>query len=267
MAGEAQDNVWPLPSFYFKVELGSLGEIAFKEVSGLDMEAQVIEYRHGNSPVFSNIKMPGLKKTSNVSLKKGVFKADNKLFDWFNKIKMNTIQREDVTISLLDEAGSPTMVWKLSNAWPTKVTGVSLKSDGNEAAIETLDLAHEGLTIENSFSYQVPTRRKHGNLVLKRSLMPLPHVLETYVVKVLENNGSAQIVPVNLTISLLDAGHFPLNNWSVLNAYPVKWDISALNSQKNELVIETLEMAYTNLIRMSIRDTEDTKKEQFKQWL
>ena len=70
-----------------------------------------------------------------------------------------------------------------------------------------------------------------------------------------------------LTISLLDAGHFPLNNWSVLNAYPVKWDISALNSQKNELVIETLEMAYTNLIRMSIRDTEDTKKEQFKQWL
>ena len=109
-------------------------------------------------------------------------------------------------------------------------------------------------------------RRKHGNLVLKRSLMPLPHVLETYVVKVLENNGSAQIVPVNLTISLLDAGHFPLNNWSVLNAYPVKWDISALNSQKNELVIETLEMAY-NLIRMSIRDTEDTKKEQFKQWL
>ena len=54
MAGEAQDNVWPLPSFYFKVELGSLGEIAFKEVSGLDMEAQVIEYRHGNSPVFSN---------------------------------------------------------------------------------------------------------------------------------------------------------------------------------------------------------------------
>lgn len=97
MAGEAQDNVWPLPSFYFKVELGSLGEIAFKEVSGLDMEAQVIEYRHGNSPVFSNIKMPGLKKTSNVSLKKGVFKADNKLFDWFNKIKMNTIQREDVT--------------------------------------------------------------------------------------------------------------------------------------------------------------------------
>ena len=135
---------------------------------------------------------------------------------------------------------------------------------GLQLEMETETIKEGG---ENSFSYQVPTRRKHGNLVLKRSLMPLPHVLETSVVKVLENNGSAQIVPVNLTISLLDAGHFPLNNWSVLNAYPVKWDISALNSQKNELVIETLEMAYTNLIRMSIRDTEDTKKEQFKQWL
>ena len=55
MAGEKQDSVWPLPVFYFKVEIGSLGEIAFKEVSGMDAEAQVIEYRHGNSPqVFHN---------------------------------------------------------------------------------------------------------------------------------------------------------------------------------------------------------------------
>ena len=150
MAGEKQDNVWPLPVFYFKVEIEDIGEMAFKEVSGMDMEAQVIEYRHGNSPVFSNIKMPGLKKTSNVSLKKGVFKSDNKFWDWFNEIKLNTIKRRSVTISLLDESGAPTMVWKLINAWPTKITGGSLKSDGNEAAIETLDLAHEGLTIGNN---------------------------------------------------------------------------------------------------------------------
>ena len=149
MAGEKQNNVWPLPAFYFKVKIGNWGEIAFKEVSGLDVEAQVIEYRHGNSPQFSTIKMPGIKKYSNVSLKKGVFIRDNKLFDWFNTINMNTIQRETVTISLLDEEGNPTMVWKLVNAWPTKVTGVSLKSDGNEAAIEQLELAHEGLTIGN----------------------------------------------------------------------------------------------------------------------
>lgn len=149
MAGEAQDSVWPLPSFYFKVEIDGIGEIACKEVSGLDIEAQIIEYRHGNSPAFSTIKMPGIKKSSNVSLKKGVFATDNKFFDWFNTIKLNTIERKSVTISLLDQDGNPTMVWLLENAWPTKITGVSLKSDGNEAAVESLDMAHEGLTITN----------------------------------------------------------------------------------------------------------------------
>ncbi len=149
MAGEVQDNVWPLPVFYFKVEIEDLGEIAVKEVSGLNTEVQVIEYRHGNSPEFSTIKMPGIKKNSDVELKKGVFVHDNKFFDWFNEIKMNTIKRRSVTISLLDEQGNATMVWKLKNAWPSKVTGLTLKSDGNEAAVEGITLVHEGLVIEN----------------------------------------------------------------------------------------------------------------------
>jgi len=149
MAGEAQDNVWPLPKFYFQVKLGDT-EVAFQEVSGLDIEAQIIEYRHGNSPEFSTIKMPGIKKVGNVTLKKGVFVKDNAFWDWFNQIKMNTIERKTVTISLLDETGAPTMVWTLNNAWPTKITGTDMKSDGNEVAVETIEVAHEGLKIENS---------------------------------------------------------------------------------------------------------------------
>jgi len=54
-----------------------------------------------------------------------------------------------VTISLLDEEGKPTMVWTLANAWPTKVSGTDLKSEGNEVAVETIEIAHEGLTISN----------------------------------------------------------------------------------------------------------------------
>jgi len=142
-------NVWPIPKFYFQVKWDSQ-VMSFQEVSGLDVEAQPIEYRHGDSPVFSTIKMPGIKKTGNVTMKKGVFKSDNKFWDWFNKIKMNTIKRVPVTISLLDESGAPTMVWTLANAWPTKITGTDLKSDGNEAAIESIEIAHEGLTIANS---------------------------------------------------------------------------------------------------------------------
>jgi len=147
--GSAQStSVWPLPKFHFQVKWDS-NVMSFQEVSGLDIEAQPIEYRHGDSPVFSTIKMPGIKKSGNITMKKGVFKSDNKFWDWFNQIKMNTIKRIPVTISLLDEAGKPTMVWTVANAWPTKITGTDLKSDGNEVAVESIEIAHEGITIAN----------------------------------------------------------------------------------------------------------------------
>ena len=148
--GSAQSTtVWPIPKFRFEV-LWDGAVMSFQEVSGLDVEAQPIEYRRGDSAAFSVIKMPGIKKYSDVTMKKGVFKSDNKFWDWFNQIKMNTIQRKSVTIRLLDEAGAPTMVWTLANAWPTKITGTDLKSQGNEVAVESIVIAHEGLTIANA---------------------------------------------------------------------------------------------------------------------
>ncbi len=150
MAGEAQDNVWPLSKFYFTVKLGSQDDtVSFQEISGLETETQPIEYRHGDSKLFSTIKMPGIAKTGNVTLKKGIFVNDNNFWKWYDAIKMNTIKRETVVIQLLDESAKPTMTWTLSNAWPTKITGTDLKSDANEVAVETLELAHEGLTIAN----------------------------------------------------------------------------------------------------------------------
>ncbi len=148
--GSAQSTtVWPLPKFHFQVKWDDQ-EVAFQEVSGLDMESEAIEYRAGNNPVFSKVKMPGLKKFSNITMKKGVFKSDNALFDWFNEINMNIITRKALTISLLDESASPTMVWKVQNAFPVKISGTDLKAEGNEVAVETIEIAHEGLTIENS---------------------------------------------------------------------------------------------------------------------
>lgn len=148
--GSAQSTtVWPLPKFYFQVKWDS-NVMSFQEVTGLSTETQQIEYRHGDNPVFSTIKMPGIKKFGNITMKKGVFKSDNKFWDWYNQVKMNTIKRIPVTISLLDEAGKPTMVWTLTNAWPTKITGTDLKAEGNEVAVESIEIAHEGLTIANS---------------------------------------------------------------------------------------------------------------------
>ncbi len=148
MAGEKQDNIWPLPKFHFEVKWDDQ-KVSFQEVSGLDIEAQPLEYRHGDSPKFSVIKMPGMVKTGNVTMKKGVFVKDNKFWDWFNEIKMNTIKRKTITISLLDQEQKPTMVWTLENAWPTKITGTDLKSEGNEVAVETIEIVHEGITIAN----------------------------------------------------------------------------------------------------------------------
>jgi len=150
MTDEDQDSIWPMPKFYFSVEFGDYGSAEFQEVSGLDTEVQPIEYRAGDSPTFSNIKMPGIAKSSNVTLKKGVFAADHTFWDWFSGVKLNTIARQSVVIRLLDEGGNPTMVWKLTNAWPIKVSGTDLKSDGTEIAVETIEFACERLTIENA---------------------------------------------------------------------------------------------------------------------
>ena len=139
---------YPLPKFHFLVNWGGT-KIGFTEVSGLDISTDAIEYREGSSPEYSKIKMPGLIKFSNITLKRGTFKSDNEFFNWFNTVKLNTIERRDVTISLLNENHEPVVAWKIKRAFPVKVTSTDLKADGNEVAIETMELAHEGLTIQN----------------------------------------------------------------------------------------------------------------------
>jgi phage tail-like protein len=146
--GSAEGATWPMPKFYFEVEWDSM-VMRFQEVSGLDTEAELIEYRHGDNPVFSTVKMPGLRKAGNVTLKRGVVANGDGFLDWCSRIRTNTIQRLTATIRLLDEAGAPTMVWTLTNAWPVKITATDLEAEGNEAAIEAIEVAHEGIAIAN----------------------------------------------------------------------------------------------------------------------
>lgn len=139
---------YPLPVFHFRVEWGGKN-VGFSEASGLTQEVQLIEYRAGDSPDYSTIKMPGLHKYNNITLKRGISKGDNEFFTWLNTVKLNTVERRDLTISLLNENHEPVMVWKALHCWPVKVEGPGLKANGNEVAIESIEIAHEGITLQN----------------------------------------------------------------------------------------------------------------------
>jgi phage tail-like protein len=140
----ADNTTWPLPKFHFRVDFGTTFlNVLFQEVSGLETE-QIIEYHHSSSPEFATIKMPGIVKYGNVTLKRGIFTNDNNFWMWHNRILMNTIQRGPVAIRLIDADGTVKMTWKLNNAWPTKVTSTDLKSDGNEVAVDSIEIVFEG---------------------------------------------------------------------------------------------------------------------------
>jgi phage tail-like protein len=138
---------YPCAAYHFRVEWGGT-RIGFTEISGLSMEHQVIEHRDGSSPEYSTSKMPGMQKFSNIVLKRALTPGDNDFYQWINTIQHNTVERRDLTISLLDEQHEPVMVWKIRNAFPCKISFSDLKANSNEVAMETIELAHEGFRIE-----------------------------------------------------------------------------------------------------------------------
>lgn len=150
MAEGKNEAIWPLPKFHFKVTFGTQGEIEFQEISGLDSEYNVIDYRTGGSKGFLTAKMPRLRTASNIALKKGVFKKNDLFFEWFSGMETNEIVRETVTIQLIDETQTPTLTWTLKNAFPIKISTGAFNADNGEVAIEELVLAHEGLEMKSA---------------------------------------------------------------------------------------------------------------------
>jgi phage tail-like protein len=138
----------PLTKFHFTVDWGGESEIGFTEVTGLDFQVEPIEYREGSSPEFHKIKMPGMQKYSNITLKRGTFNNNIEFFKWMQSISLNQVERRDITISLLNEEHDPVITWSVKRAFPIKVQASDLKADGNEVAIESLEIAHEGLTFK-----------------------------------------------------------------------------------------------------------------------
>ncbi len=137
----------PYKAYNFLVEIDSITRAGFRECSGLDSIQDPIEYREGNEKFLTVRKLTGLVKYSNISLKYGITSDDEDIWNWRTKAVDGKVERRDVSIVLLNDEGTEKRRWNLREAWPTKWTGASFNATGNEVAIETLEIAHEGIEI------------------------------------------------------------------------------------------------------------------------
>ena len=140
-----RDN--PYANFNFLVDIGIGEEIQFSEVEIPAAEVDVIEYREGADRISSSRRLPGRARYGNVVLRRGI-SGRLELWEWFKAIRDGQILRRDVTVTLLDEQRQQVHRWLLRDAWPTKYDASDLNAKGNEAVIETLELAVEGIEIE-----------------------------------------------------------------------------------------------------------------------
>ena len=136
----------PYRGFNFLIEIDGITRAGFREASGLDSSQDPVEYREGTDPITAR-KLYGLIKYSNISLKWGIT-DDADLWKWRKRVmdgeELRKV-RKTLSIVLRNEAGKEKIRWNISDAWPTKWTGPSFNATSNDVAIETLELAHEGV--------------------------------------------------------------------------------------------------------------------------
>lgn len=137
----------PYRAFNFRVDIDGTSVAAFSEVSGLSAEGDPVEYREGTDVPLTVRKLVGLRKYTNITLKRGYVQNDT-FWKWYQNIANGVPDRRNGTITLMDEARKEVMRWNFENAWINKVEGPSFNASGNEVAIESVELCHEGLTLE-----------------------------------------------------------------------------------------------------------------------
>lgn len=137
----------PYRTFNFQLQIDGVPLGAFSEVSGLTAEGDAVDYREGTDLQQNVRKLTGLRKYSNITLKRG-YTQDQSLWRWYGNIVNGQSDRRNVTIVLMNEARQPVLRWHAENAWVNKIEAPSFKAAGNEIAMESVELVHEGLTID-----------------------------------------------------------------------------------------------------------------------
>ena len=134
------------PVHRFRIEIDGVAQAEFSECTGLAVETEVLSFREGSERAVFR-KVPGLTKYSNLTLKRG-FTPNRDLWDWYRAVIDGKPDRRTVAIVLLNRTAQPVARWVAQRAWPCKWEGPAFDALGNDVAIETLELAHEGLEWE-----------------------------------------------------------------------------------------------------------------------
>lgn len=137
----------PLRSFNFLVNFGDETIAGFSEVTGLTVDGDATDYREGTDKVNSVRKLVGLRKYTNIQLKRGYTRND-KLWRWFADTANGKDNRRDGIITLLDEERRPVLRWRVKSAWVNKLETGGFKASASEVLIETVELVHEGVLME-----------------------------------------------------------------------------------------------------------------------
>jgi phage tail-like protein len=136
-----------LPSYRFYVEIDAIPQAVFTEVNGLQVETEVMEYKEGGNNGFIH-RLPGRTKVGNITLKRGMTRS-NEFFTWYLGIAFGRkIIRRNLSIVMYDTLGKEVMRWDFINAYPVKWTGPQFNAGGSASAVETVELAHDGLKAE-----------------------------------------------------------------------------------------------------------------------
>lgn len=139
--GERAD---PYLNFHFLVEIEGLVVGGFSEVSGLQVEIEVQEYREGGMNEYIHKLAGPTRYPSNLVLKRGL--TDAALWIWHQEGRKGAIRRRNGSIVLLDSAGVEKWRWNFLGAYPVRWLGPDLRGGSNEVAVETLELVHHGLS-------------------------------------------------------------------------------------------------------------------------
>jgi phage tail-like protein len=138
----------PYLNFNFRVEIDGLQVAGFSEARLPEGRIEAVAYREGADKTSAARLLPGRVEFGPVVLRRG-FAGDPALFQWWNSVVEGNVTRRNVSIVLLDEQRQEVARWLIRRAWPSKWTGPDLRGLGNEVSIEELELAHEGIELDD----------------------------------------------------------------------------------------------------------------------